>query len=155
MIPAYYCQGHSTTCPACLCPDDWCDGHGEVSYCDGTCTEAQLLLEDDITARRVPQPADTTDTITLHVGGYGHTPESWFVTFEGPDAQAWALAYMAARKDFYFTELATVPFSHTAFPLVAEELYPVCHHGMDARSCMDPIGDAHFGTLEWEMSNYA
>jgi hypothetical protein len=151
-IATYYCQGHATECPACRCPDGWCEGHGEVSYCDGTCTEAMLMLEDDIAARRVAAPADTTDSITLHVGGYGRTPESWFVTFEGSDAQAWALAYIEARPGFYFSELAYRPFSHVAFPQVADKLYPTCHHGMDANGCMDPLGEHHFGTREWEMA---
>jgi hypothetical protein len=31
------------------------------------------------------------------------------------------------------------------------ELYPTCHHGMDAQMCMDPVGDNHWGTCEQEL----
>jgi hypothetical protein len=33
---------------------------------------------------------------------------------------------------------------------VLDLLYPTCHHGLDGRACMDPVGDAHWGTAEQE-----
>lgn len=152
-LPAYYCQGHSTTCPACLDPEFGCEGHGEISYCDGTCASAQDLFWTDLEAHRVTMPAASTETITLQVGGHGRTPESYFVTFEGPDAQAWALAYISARPGFYFTETPLAPVCHTTFPELADTLYPTCHHGLSADLCMDPYGPHHYGTREWEMAN--
>lgn len=150
----YWCQGHGTTFACCGIVEDFCGGHGQISYCDGSCSSAQRLLEDDITAGRERPVADSTDHITLHVGGYGRTPESYFVTFEGPQAEAVALAYVKARPDFYFSELVAEPFSHTVFAELAKALYPVCEHGLDASLCMDPGGPHHFGTREWEMAFY-
>ena len=30
----------------------------------------------------------------------------------------------------------------------------LCHHGLSDLLCMDPIGQYHFGTYEWERSMY-
>jgi hypothetical protein len=29
-----------------------------------------------------------------------------------------------------------------------------CHHGLSESLCMDPLGEFHFGTREWERSYY-
>jgi hypothetical protein len=35
---------------------------------------------------------------------------------------------------------------------MAAKVNPICHHGMSASLCMDPVGEHHFGTREWEMA---
>jgi len=159
MLPTYWCQGHGG-CECAWIPEigPACDGQcdpGVISYCDGTCASARELLEQDIQARRVPAPAESTDTITLEVFGCDYTPASYTVAFEGPDAQQWALAYIAARRFTHvITESHLAPFSGETFPELAKVLYPVCHHGMSLDLCMDPVGENHYGTREWEMAQY-
>ncbi len=80
-------------------------------------------------------------------GGY-HTFTVGFST------EAQALTYIGARqKTHVFDEIEATPIPRTWTELL-DLLYPTCHHGLDARMCMDPIGDAHFGTREWEMAQY-
>lgn len=154
MLPTYWCQGHFTSCPDCRDPEGpGCDGHGVISYCDGSCSDALLLLEDDIRTHRMPAIPDSTDTITLLVSDCDRNPASYTVSFEGPDAQAWALAYMDARPGHHFTEEHLAPFDYETFPAMAARLHPHCHHGMALDLCMDPVGEHHFGTLEQEMAN--
>lgn len=148
------CQGHvATECAGCQCPDDWCGGHGVVSYCDGTCDGARIAYLQMLEAHRVERPADSTDHITLDL--WGPEQQSYRVVFEGPQAQARALAYRAARTStHHFAEPADAPFSGRAYPELDAALYPLCHHGLSADLCMDPIGDHHYGTREWEMAHY-
>jgi hypothetical protein len=153
-----YCQGHGggRDCP--YDPEYGCLNHeidcGVTSYCDGTCDSAREAYRDHLERGGLPEPLSASpDALTLAVGGYGATPASYVVTFEGPDAGAWALAYIAARPGIYFSELPELPSPLAAFPELAEVLYPTCHHGLDARLCMDPVGDGHFGTLEQELAN--
>lgn len=152
-MTSYYCQGHGG-CECAWIPEigPACDGNcdaGPVSYCDGTCSSAMQLLEDDIIARRMPAPAYSTDHISLGVNGYGYSPESWTVRFEGPDAEKWALAYIAARPGCYFSELIYDPFSGEAFPALAAKLYPLCEHGMSAALCEGPW---HYMTPDQERA---
>lgn len=86
-------------------------------------------------------PAETTDSVTLYVSGYGDVPFSYFVTFEGPAAEALALSYVNARPDTYFSETPLRPFSGEAFPQLAAKLYPTCEHGMSAWNC---YGSSHY-----------
>lgn len=73
------------------------------------------------------------------------TGVTYRVTFQGPQAEARAVAYMDARgRTHAFREAEGTNLE--AFPVLADALYPLCHHGMDARLCMDPDGPHHFGT---------
>lgn len=149
------CQGHGGRCDCRFNEYDDCIhvaleiDLGVTSYCDGTCSGALEILERDIETGRVACPEETTDAITLQVSGHGRTPESYVVTFEGPDAEVWALAYMAARPGFSFTELLARQFSHAAFPLLVDALYPSCEHGMSAALCEGPM---HYMTRDQEMA---
>jgi hypothetical protein len=144
-----FCQGHSaTTCPGCFDPDFGCDGHGVRSFCDGTCAEALENYTHYLRHDLRTSPVAPYDTITLDVYGAG---VSYRVTFEGPDAQAWALAYRAARPELHVTIPEHLPL-HARFGDLWDVQHPQCHHGMAADLCMDPYGDAHFGTREQEMS---
>lgn len=142
------CQGHGAECP------DWeyCDDdHGTVSYCDNTCAGARDLYQADILARRAPAPVPTVDSITLEMAeANSHNPARWVVTFEGPDAEAWALAYIEARWTTHVVyELPDAPFSMAAYPLLADKLYPMCEHGMSADLCEGPD---HYMTRDQEMA---
>lgn len=150
--PTYYCPGHATTCPACLDPDfGGCDGHGVISYCEGTCASAREYLEQDIMAGR-ERVVDSTDSICFEVMACDGS-SCWEVVFEGPDAEARALAYWEAHSSgFALHEVISRPFSYAAFPRMAAKVHPICHHGMSEDLCMDPIGEYHFGTREQEMA---
>lgn len=152
--PTYFCPGHATTCSACLDPDfGGCEGHGVISYCDGSCAGARDLLERDILAGR-ENAADTMDSICFEVMACDGSAR-WEVVFEGPDAEDHALAYWEARSAAHaLHEVISRPFNYTTFPRMAAKVNPICHHGMSANLCMDPIGEHHFGTREWEMANY-
>lgn len=149
-----WCQGHGGRCECAwiegfgLACDGQCDV-GVVSYCDNSCASAQDQAIEAILNHQAQAPADSTDSITLQA----HTDAaSWLVTFEGTDAQRWALAYMAARPKAHFEESVLHPFSLAVFPELAAKLHPICHHGMSAHLCMDPYGEHHFGTREQEMA---
>lgn len=155
----YYqvCQGHvATECPGCKCPDGWCGGHGEVSYCDNTCATAidqwaTALYNGHVAVEFRPVPA--TDAITL--GFYNHeTGANFTAVFEGPQAEQRAVAFMLDRRTTHTChELPEAPLDGS-FSQVSDLLYPMCHHMMDAQQCMDPYGEHHFGTREWEMATY-
>jgi len=136
-----FCPGHGGECDAysfdfgCEHPID--HDHGVRSYCDGTCQDARDAFEDELNRVVLYLPGYDHDAIVLDVRGCGYTPESYRVTFTGPDAEAWALAYMAARPGFYFNEVSCAPVSRR-FRAVHERLYPVCEHGMSADLCMGP-----------------
>lgn len=148
--PAYFCPGHATTCPACLDPEIGCDGHGVISYCDGTCAGARELLEQEILAGR--ERAADADSICFEVMACDGS-SCWEVVFEGPDAEARALAYWEAHSSsFALHEVISRPFSYTTFPRMAAKVNPICHHGMSAHPCMDPVGEHHFGTRDQEMA---
>lgn len=148
------CQGHATVLACCTWEDSGCEGHGVVSYCDGSCASALDIYLDMLATHRVERPAVTTDRITLDVHRC-EDGQTWRVVFEGPDAQARALAYRAARTATHnFNEAGDAPFSYETFPELATTLYPQCHHGMSAELCMDPYGEHHFGTCEQERAQF-
>lgn len=65
-----------------------------------------------------------------------------------------ALAFMSDRGMTHsFGEIEEFPIPDTATRLL-DTLYPTCHHGMDGRMCLDPYGDNHFGSAEWERAQY-
>lgn len=75
------------------------------------------------------------------------TGVTYRVVFTGPDADTRAVAYMDARgRTHAFQEDQDAPLDFVLTPATVAALYPVCHHGMDARLCMDPEGPHHFGT---------
>lgn len=81
------------------------------------------------------------------------------VTFLGADADAHAAAWIASKSgthavEVIFEEMGDVDVL-ASFPKSMDALYPTCHHGMDARLCMDPIGQHHFGTYAQERERYA
>jgi hypothetical protein len=147
---ADFCQGHGATCTTCYDPDFGCDtDHGVRSYCDGTCQSARDEYEAYMERTALYHPgAFRSDMIMLDVRGHGRTPESYRVTFEGPDAQAWALAYITARPGYYFDEIHTAPLSRRHADLHAR-LYPVCDHGMSADLCEGPD---HYMTRDQEIA---
>lgn len=152
-----FCQGHGggTDCPSspevgCLNHDEDFD-HGVISYCDGTCAEAQEHFSDHLRHDLRELPVVSTESIALTVYGHGL---SYTVTFEGVRAEALALAYLAARGDLHFSAVADRPFSFDAFPRISDALYPICHHGLSLGLCMDPYGDGHFGTREQELAGW-
>jgi hypothetical protein len=154
---SYYqvCQGHYTKLACCYGDEPLCEGHGAVSYCDNTCASAieqwcEALYNGWVA--ELDRPVPTMATVTLGFTSC-ETNASYTVRFEGPDAEAWALAYIDARKATHVVfELAEQPFDGTVFEALERRLYPQCHHGMSADLCMDPYGDNHFGTREQEMA---
>jgi hypothetical protein len=151
-----FCQGHgggrdctySEEADGCLQHGYEFD-HGTISYCDGSCAEAREHFTRYLRTRTNWEPTPATNAITLEV--YGRDV-SYQVTFEGTRAEDRALAYMSARKGLHFAEVYDRPFSFDVFPRMADALYPQCHHGMDLRNCLDPIGEHHFGTRDWERA---
>jgi len=151
-----FCQGHgggrdctySEEADGCLQHGDM--DHGVISYCDGTCTEAREHYNRYLRVELGRELQASATTVTLQVWGQGISYE---VTFEGPQAEDRALAYMSARKGLHFGDVFDRPFSYDAFPRVADALHPTCHHGLSLDLCMDPYGDAHFGTREQELAN--
>lgn len=154
------CQGHGGGTDCTYHPEtgdcdhgyDW--DHGVTSYCDGSCASAHEAWLDELERNPWRVPEGSEHIITLDVRGHGRNPESYRVVFTGRDAEARALAYIAPRRGYYFTEAPDAPFHGAAFPELVKVLYPLCHHEMDAHSCMDPVGPNHFGTREWEMAQY-
>jgi hypothetical protein len=143
------CQGHFTWLACCDGEEPLCEGHGAISYCDGSCAGALDRYLDMLAAYAVERPEASTDAITLDVHG---DSQSYRVVFEGSDAQAWALAYRAARsRTHHFSEAGDAPFSHAAFPAFADALYPTCEHGMSAELCMGPD---HFMSYDQERALY-
>lgn len=157
-----FCQGHGGGRECRYAPEvDGCLDHGDdfdhgvISFCDGSCGSALDAWQDWLAGDgRIQQPLGIAGRITLDVRGHGYTPESYRVVFEGPDAEARALAYIAPRRGYYFSEAIDAPNYWPALSdALAAVLYPRCHHGLDATACMDPIGEHHFGTLAQEMAN--
>lgn len=153
--PPDFCQGHGGGRDCNYSPEvDGCLQHGEdfdhgtVSYCDGTCTEGREQYLRYL-REQGQQPAVATQEIILSVWG---DSISYEVTFTGADAEDRALAYMSARKGLHFAAVEDRPFSFNAFPRLEDVLYPQCHHGLDLSLCMDPYGDAHFGTREQKLA---
>jgi hypothetical protein len=154
-----FCQGHGggRDCPydsEIGCGVHANDDCGVVSYCDGSCASALEAWQDQLTRTPSLLPAADADRITLDVSGYGEVSACYRVVFEGPDASAWALAYMRARPRHHFAEAIDAPnqWADRSQELV-ELLYPTCHHGLDLHLCMDPFGEEHFGTREQELAN--
>lgn len=108
-----------------------------------------------------------TPTLTLLCnwgGGWDWTRErgqSVTVTFEGPDAEAHALAFLDRNSyptrralDFVWdlpvnedSDPAAVDAFFDAFPQLVARRFPTCEHGADAGLCMGP---AHYPTAEQE-----
>lgn len=151
-----FCQGHGGGRECTYDPQfDGCLQHGDmdhgiVSYCDGSCPEAREHYLRYLRVERNWSPTPSAQEITLEAWGKSL---SYQVTFEGPQAEVTALAYMSARKGLHFSEVFDRPFCHITYPRMADALYPQCHHGLDLSLCMDPYGDAHFGTREQELAN--
>lgn len=149
---AGYCTGHGGVCEDCFA--GYCDGadHGIVSYCDGTCASATIQFENylaTIPRDSAERPADTTDAITVEVSADGGW-RTYLATFEGPDADTRAAAYITARSHSHsFAEMPTRPFSANAFPKVTALLYPTCDHGMSADNCH---GFDHFMSRDQEIA---
>lgn len=137
-VPCYtladFCQGHGAECPGDpgYCDDD----HGVRSYCDGSCESARF--EHLRYLREIGQPpVPTTDHITLELSGPG---SSYVVRFDGPQAETWALDYIAARSSTHAAyDVMWTPFSYDQFPTLAEWLHPTCVHGLSEALCEDPI----------------
>lgn len=82
-------------------------------------------------------------TLETHVCAARH---SYKVTFEGPEAEATALAFIDGRSSTHaFAELDDKPLDYEQFPLLYEVLYPTCEHGMSLDLCYGP---AHYATDE-------
>lgn len=108
---------------------------------------------------------------------------SYVATFLGPQAEDHALAFLDSRQgsmnhvigEVITTEPRWQPCPYggdngrrveemcedqpdminpSRFPRLYERLNPLCHHGMSDQMCMDPVGEHHFGTREWEQSFY-
>jgi hypothetical protein len=151
---ADFCQGHGGECTAydpevgCLHDGDF--DHGIVSYCDGTCASAQDAFTDHIRRYPADTPAATVDRVTLEVHHCANRHTA-LVTFEGPDADAWAAAYVSARSSTHaIAEAEWAPFNLEAFPALAKVLYPLCEHRMSLSNCYGPT---HFmdAAQEWAM----
>lgn len=144
------CQGHNT-CYDNRCQWEDCDGHGTVSYCDDTCDSATRAWATWLESHPADRPAPTTDRIVLEfTEANTRNPARWTVRFEGPDAEAWALAYVTARWSTHAVyELPEEPFSYQAYPLLADKLYPLCEHGLSADLCEGPD---HYMTRDQEMA---
>jgi hypothetical protein len=147
-----FCPGHGGECDA-YSPDFGCEhpnnfDHGVRSFCGGTCQTARDAFEAELNRVVLYLPGYDYDAIVLDVSGYGHTPESYRVTFTGRDAQAWALAYMTARPDYYFNEVPCAPVSRK-FRDVLTRLYPTCEHGMSLDLCEGP---GHYMSRDQEMA---
>lgn len=155
------CLGHGGGRECTYAPEvDGCLQHGDmdhgvISYCDGTCQSALDEYREYLHGNgRHLVPLSTQDSITLDVSRCTHdAPVSYLVTFQGPDAERWALAYMAARPTYHFDQVIEAPFCSVAYPTLYATLYPTCDHGMDASLCMDPYGPNHFGTLDQELAH--
>lgn len=155
--PSDFCQGHGGGRDCTYVPEvDGCLQHGDdfdhgiVSYCDGTCAEAREHYLRYLVRELGQQPVGVEGVVTLEAYGQG---VSYQVTFEGREAESRALAYMSAHKGLAFAEVEDRPNYWPALSdAFAEALYPQCHHGLALELCMDPYGDAHFGTREQELS---
>lgn len=151
-----FCQGHGggrdcTYYPeAGDCEHGYEFDHGVVSYCDGTCAEAREHYLRYLVKELGQQPVGVEGVVTLEAYGQG---VSYQVTFEGPLAESRALAYMSAHKGLHFSEVEDRPnYWPSLSDAFADALYPQCHHGLSLDLCMDPYGDAHFGTREQELA---
>jgi hypothetical protein len=64
---------------------------------------------------------------------------SYLVTFEGPNAEAWALRYIEARGSTHAVhEVEDKPFDVDKYPTLYDLLYPTCEHGLSAWLCEGP-----------------
>lgn len=65
-----------------------------------------------------------------------------------------ALAYITPKiKTHCFDQRAECPIPMD-WARVHGLLYPTCHHGLSLQMCMDPVGEHHFGTADWERAQY-
>ena len=152
-----FCQGHGGGRECTYYPEsgDCAHGyefdHGIVSYCDGTCPEAREHYLRYLVRDLGQHPVGIEGVITLEAYGQG---VSYTVTFEGPQAESLALAYLSSHKGLRFSEVEDRPNYWPALSdALADMLYPSCHHGLSLENCCDPYGDAHFGTREQELAN--
>lgn len=131
-----FCQGHGAECADL---DGYCEvDHGVRSYCDGTCSEARWAYRSYLETHSSEAPPPSTDTITLEVRECA-TSSAHIAHFEGPDAEAWALAYISARSSTHaVSELPEQPYDWATFPQLAEHLNPTCDHGLSEHNCYGP-----------------
>lgn len=137
--PANFCQGHrATTCGACRDEYDPCDGHGETSYCDGTCDGARYEWAEYY--RRTHRAYPVADDITMEVRGCGAlTGQSYRVTFPGtPEGEAAAVVYITTRQATHAISEVPDALIPDRFEAINDLLYPTCEHDMDAHNCYGP-----------------
>lgn len=140
------CQGHGG-CRDHGCGDEYCEGHGAVSYCGEMCDSAREMWVRWLERHWSHWPEPSGDHVALEAHGGG---VSYRVRFDGPDAEARALAYVEARNMvLYFGELPEDPLSFEAFPNLYEVLHPKCVHTLPADSCEGPD---HYMTRDQEMA---
>lgn len=83
-----------------------------------------------------------TITLEAHNCANRHT---YLVHFEGPDAEAWALAWAAERSATHTVSHPLDPetdepmdFDIDTFPLLWDYLHPLCEHRLSAYLCYGP-----------------
>jgi hypothetical protein len=93
--------------------------------------------------------ATTGIALEAHHCANRHT---YLVRFEGPDAEAWAIAWATARRSTHVISLPLDPetdlpaeFDDKAFPALWDYLHPLCEHRMSADLCYGP---AHYCSPE-------
>jgi hypothetical protein len=143
------CQGHGGHCDCQY--DEYSDcAHvameidlGTTSYCDGSCASALQTLA-DLEERGGVVSGRNEEVISLEVHGCGATSgSSWTATFDGPDAERWALAYVSARSSTHaFSESRVNPVA-ARFAKLLDMLHPTCEHGLSLDLCAGP------GTGHW------
>lgn len=85
-------------------------------------------------------------TVKLDVN---HEDHHYTVIFS---TEAQAVRYVRPRlRTHYMDVVGDFPEDWTTLDRV---LFPTCHHGLSLAMCLDPIGDHHFGTAEWEKAQY-
>jgi hypothetical protein len=94
-------------------------------------------------------PATTAGSITLELH-HCNNRATYLVTWEGPDAEARAIAYVAARGATHaFAEVDDSPLPDTCTTLL-DALYPTCEHGMSDANCSGPNHFAEPGDPGWD-----
>lgn len=148
--PANFCQGHqATTCGACRDEYDPCDGHGEPSYCDGTCDTARIEWAEY--HRHVHHAYPVGNTLTVEIHGCGtHAGQAYRVSFPAtPDGEAAAVAYLTARLSTHAINEVTNALIPDGFDTLTALLHPVCEHGLSADLCEGP---GHYLTAAQEAA---
>lgn len=77
-----------------------------------------------------------TVVLDIHVCAQRRT---FRVTFEGPNAEAMAIAFCTVRESTHAVwEVDTAPIDYSLFPLLSDYLHPTCEHGLSASNCYGP-----------------